>query len=385
MTNNHPLRIYIVTGEASGDALGADILRSLQRQNIEWELGGLAGPKMQALGAKSLFDVTQLSVMGLTAIIAKLPKIYRLVRQVTKDIAAFKPDILLLIDSPDFNYAVAKRVKKIHPDIPIVKYICPSVWAWRQGRAKKMNALFDHVLAILPFEPKLMKELGGPETTYVGHPLSREMEQFGDKDRTIPASPLNLLVLPGSRKGEVKRLLPLIRDTLMVMKQRNIDFKAVMPTVDHLADYIGEHVSQWPIKPEIVLGRKAKQSAFEVGDVALACSGTVLLELGLFSIPTVSIYKLDALGFIVKKMVVAWTACLPNLIVDRAIVPERFEEHGHPQVLARELEQLGKQGHQRDAQLEGFKLLREIMRADSEKQDLATLKVLELARRKYTA
>ncbi len=379
MTKKHPLRIYIVTGEASGDALGADILRSFKRQNIEWELGGLAGPKMQALGAKSLFDVTQLSVMGLTAVIAKLPRIYYLVGQVTQDITAFKPDILLLIDSPDFNYAVAKRIRKTRPDLPIVKYICPSVWAWRQGRAKKMNALFDHILAILPFEPKLMKELGGPETTYVGHPLSGDMEQFGDKDRSVPANPLKLLVLPGSRKGEVKRLLPLIRDTLVIMKQRDIAFNAVMPTVDHLADYIGENISQWPIKPEIVLGKKAKQSAFEDGDLALACSGTVLLELGLFCIPTVSIYKLDALGFIVKHMVVGWTACLPNLIADRTIIPERFEEHGHPQALARELELLGKKGHQREAQLEGFKLLKEIMREDSAKQDLAALKILEIA------
>jgi lipid-A-disaccharide synthase len=379
VTKNQPLRIYIVTGEESGDALGANILSSLQRQNIKWELGGLAGPKMQALGAKSLFNISQLSVMGITAVIAKLPKMFSLIRQVTKDVAAFEPDILLLIDSPDFNYAVAKRVKKRFPNMLIVKYICPSVWAWRQGRAKKMNAFIDHILAILPFEPKLMRELGGPETTYVGHPLSGDMEQFGNKNRSVPANPLNLLVLPGSRKGEVKRLLPVIRDTLVVMKQRNIEFKAVLPAVDHLADYICEEVSHWPIKPEVVLGKKAKQLAFEDGDVALACSGTVLLELGLFSIPTVSIYKLDALGFIVKYMVDAWTACLPNLIVDRAIVPERFEEHGHPQALARELEQLGKKGHQRDAQLEGFKLLKEIMCEDSTKQDPATSKILELA------
>ncbi len=379
MTDIRPLRIYIVTGEDSGDALGANILVSLQCQNIDYELAGLAGPKMQAQGAASLFDVSQLSVMGLTAVLARLPKIFKLVRQVADDVISFKPDILLLIDSPDFNYSVAKRVRKRNPEIPIIKYICPSVWAWRQGRAKKMTAYIDHILAILPFEPELMQELGGPPTTYVGHPLSSELEQFGDKDRTIPANPMNLLVLPGSRKGEVKRLLPVIRDTLSIMKQRNIIFSAVMPAVDHLAGYISDQVSKWPVKPEIVLGKQAKQNAFENGDVALACSGTVLLELGLFSIPTVSIYKLDSLGFIVRHMVVAWTACLPNLITDRAIVPERFEEYGHPQALARVLEQLGNPGHERDAQLEGFKLLRQIMQRDSEKGDLATDKILQVA------
>ena len=380
MSAKRPLRIYIVTGEASGDALGANILASFKANNIEYELAGLAGPKMQAMGAKSLFDVSQLSVMGFTAVIAKLPKIFQLARRVVDDAISFNPDVVVLIDSPDFNMGVAKRLKKRNPNIPVIKYICPSVWAWRPGRAAKMNGIFDYVLAILPFEPDLMKKLGGPPTTYVGHPLSAELEQFSQKNRVEPAKPLNLLILPGSRRGEVKRLLPIIGETLDILAQRGVKFNAVLPAVDHLAETIISQTSSWPVKPEIVVGKKAKQDAFGMADLALACSGTVLLELGLSGIPTISIYKLDSLGFILKRMVYAWTASLPNLIVDRVIIPERFEEFAQPPAIARELQQLGEKGSTRNAQIEGFKNLRKIMLQDAKNPHLAANKILELAK-----
>ena len=379
MSNSPTLRIYMVLGEASGDALGADIVASLKRRDIEYELGGLAGHKMQELGANSLFDVSQLSMMGFTAVLSKLPKIYSLVHRVVDDIISFNPDIVVLIDSPDFSYAVAKRVKKRDPNISIVKYICPSVWAWRQGRAKKITAYIDHILAILPFEPDLMKQLEGPPTTYVGHPLSRELARFGNKDRSVPAKPVNLLVLPGSRKGEAKRLLPVIRDSLMVLRQRGMQFNAILPAVDHLTAYIRDEIKYWPVKPEIVTGKEAKHLAFQSADLALACSGTVLLELGLYAIPTVSIYKLDSLGFIVRRMVRAWTASLPNLIVDQVIIPERFEEYAHPQSIARVLERLSVQGPERNAQIRGFKLLRNIMLLDDKNPDFITDKILKIA------
>ena len=163
------------------------------------------------------------------------------------------------------------------------------------------------------------------------------------------------------------------------MRQRNFEFDAVLPAVDRLQEYIRDEVKNWPVIPEIITGKNAKQQAFENGDLALACSGTVLLELALYSIPTVSIYKLDGLGFIVRRMVVAWTACLPNLIADRVIIPERFEEYANPQSIARVLEQLGTKGPERQAQIEGFKLLREIMQRDKDNSDLAANKILQLA------
>lgn len=381
MSALRPLKIYMITGETSGDTLGASVLDTFVANDIEFEVGGLAGPRMEALGAKSLFDITELSIMGFTEVIGKLPKIMGLVKRVVRDIKTFNPDVILLIDSPDFNYAVAKRIKKTHPDIPIIKYICPSVWAWRQGRAKKMTAYIDHVLAVLPFEVELMKELGGPETSYVGHPLARELANKVGDIRKIPSSPPMLLLLPGSRKGEVKRLLPIIRDTVEIMTARSQQFEAVLPAVDGLAEYIKDQVKDWKVKPKIVVGKEAKDKAFENADFALACSGTVMLELGLYAIPTISIYKLDKLGFVVRMLVKTWTACLPNLITDKMLIPEYFEEYANPKILARLLDELGREGPSRNAQLEGFQQLRDIMRKDSKSHILVASKILEIVGR----
>ncbi len=374
----------MLTGEASGDALGASILKVFNDRNIAWQSGGLAGPKMQEMGARSLFDITQLSVMGITAVLARLPKIIGLVKKTVKDIRQFQPDVILLIDSPDFNYAVAKRIKKTHPHIPVIKYICPSVWAWRQGRAKKMTAYVDHVLAVLPFEPKLMKKLGGPATTYIGHPLTLELADIRRKNNSAPGVPPNLLVLPGSRKGEVVRLLPIINKTLTIMQERGFKFDAVLPAVEHLAETIEQQIANWPIKPKLVIGNKAKKEAFAKADFALACSGTVMLELGFYAIPTVSIYKLDRLGFIVRYMVKAWTACLPNLITDKIVIPELFEEYANPQILARLLEELGQKGPKRDAQLLGFKQMRAIMCEEINSSEKAASIILQMTGRDKT-
>ena len=379
MPSQPPLRLYMLTGEASGDALGANILKAYNNMDIAYELGGLAGPKMQAMGATSLFDISRLSLMGFTEVIARLPSILKLVNQTVDDALAFDPDIVVLIDSPDFNYAVAKRLKKKNPKVKIIKYICPSVWAWRQGRAKKMAAYIDHVLAILPFEPELMEKLGGPPTTFVGHPLSAELEKFGYKDRAIPSNPVKLLVLPGSRMGEATRLLPIIRETLEIMQERGVNFEATLPAVDNLKELLRDEIQTWPVKPKIVVGHEAKNQAFETADVALACSGTVMLELGLFGIPTVSIYKLDKLGFIVKKLAKVWTGCLPNLITDKVIIPERFDYYCYPQLLAREMENLCVESPNRNAQIDGFKLLRKMMKRDQNQQGLAAKIILQVA------
>ena len=204
------LKIYLVLGEESGDKLGADLVPALQKQandaGMEVEFVGLAGPRLQELGVKSLFNIEDIAVMGFTAVIARLPTIVRRVYQTVGDIKKQKPDVIVLIDSPDFTHAVAKRVKKRLRDVPVINYICPSVWAWRPGRAKKMRAYIDHVLAILPFEPKALSDLDGPPGTYIGHPLARQIAALPAVKRPKPDN--TLLVLPGSRRGEI----PLSRD-----------------------------------------------------------------------------------------------------------------------------------------------------------------------------
>ena len=175
--------------------------------------------------------------------------------------------------------------------------------------------------------------------------------------------------------------MPIIRQTVDVLQERGFQYSAQMPVVDRQIDLVTELIKDWPVKPEIVSGEENKHQTFMEADVAMACSGTVLLELALYSVPMLSIYKLDALGFIARRLVVAWSACLPNLITDRPLIQERMEEYARPQLLARELEQLSMPGHVREAQLEGFCHLREIMSRDRDNGELVTAKILEIAGR----
>ena len=367
---------YIVVGEASGDALGADLVSALRKISPDMRFRGLAGPRMQELGLASLFDVADISVMGLSAVFARLPKLLRRIGQVADDIAAAKPDVLVLIDSPDFNQRVARRVRARLPDLPIVKYVCPSVWAWRPGRAKTLNQYVDHVLALLPFEPRVLAELGGPPATYVGHPLSRRIANFA---KPGPSPDPVLVVLPGSRRSEIRALLPDIRDTLTIMAERGAKFRAVLPAVPHLKGEIERSVSTWPIKPEIVSGEAAKLEVFAKADAALAASGTVLLELALHRIPTISIYRLDWLMHLFRPLITGWTAALPNLINDEAFLPERVGDMIRPGWLARALETLMQDSLARRTQLEGFEKMAQLLTTDEAPGEIAARKVLELA------
>ena len=375
-----PVTAYLVVGEDSGDALGAELVTALREQAPDIRIRGTAGRRMRELGLESLFDIADTSVMGLSGVVTRLPTLLKRIAQTADDIVAAKPDVLVLIDSPDFNQRVARRVRARLPDLPIVKYVCPSVWAWRPGRAKAMNDYVDHVLALLPFEPRVLKELGGPEATYVGHPLARRLA--GVRKAVVRPSDNPLLVLlPGSRRSEVRLLLPDIRDTLTIMAERGTTFRAVLPAVPHLVDEITRAVADWPVKPEILSGDAAKEAAFAEADAALAASGTVLLELALYHIPTISIYRLDWLMHRVRHLITGWSAALPNLIVDDAIMPERIGDMIRPGWLARALAGLLQEGTARQLQLEGFEKMARSLETDTPSGEIAASKVLELARK----
>lgn len=359
-----PLTIYLVVGEASGDALGADLIEQMRAAGSIIRPVGLAGPRMREHGMESLFDISDIAVMGFAAVAGRLPRIMRRIGQTADDIIAQRPDMLLLIDSPEFAGRVAQRVRAKMPAMPIVKYICPSVWAWRPGRAPKMKAYLDHILAILPFEPELMERLGGPPASYIGHPLAWTLRDHARPARPKDA-PKTLLLLPGSRQSEVSLLLPRIGKTMAILAERGNDWRFVLPAVDHLADRIEAQTADWPVKVEVVRGGAAKQEAFDAADAALAASGTVLLELALQRIPMISIYQLDWLLFRFQFLITGWTAALPNLIVDEAIVPERFNDMFRPGWVARKLEQLmDADSLDRRIQLEGFERVSTAMRRD---------------------
>ncbi len=330
---------------------------------------------------KPLFDSSEIAIMGISGVLRKLPTLLARAKAVANDIIRHNPDVVLLIDSPDFAKQVAKRVKARQPNLPIVKYVCPTVWSWRPGRAKKMNAYIDHVLAILPFEPEIMKELGGPETTYVGHPLVRLAGRFNPDDKARPKALPNILLLPGSRRSEVARLLPILEQSVHLLHERGNKATYILPAVSHLEDFIRQHVAMWRVKPEILVGENAKLEALQNGDAAIAASGTVLLELALYGVPTVSIYKLDPMVNAVRFLIKAWSAALPNLIADKVIIPEQFNEYARPGQIARLIEDLITESPRRRAQLEGFKLVHEKMKQDEAPGAICAQIILKLAGR----
>lgn len=372
------LRIYFVIGEVSGDTLGLELLDGFKKLGIDVEPLGIGGPKMQARGLQSLFDVNEIAVMGISGVVAKLPTILKRVRHVSKDIAKKNPDVIVLIDSPEFAKQVAKRTKKALPKIPIIKYVCPSVWAWRQHRAKTMTAYIDHILAILPFEPDLLKQLNGPSATYVGHPLARLAGKVALKDKTKPNKIPNVLLMPGSRRGEISRLLPVIKDTVSLLEKRGNKYNYILPAVPHLADEIRKEVSDWPQKITLIEGEEAKLKAYKNADLAIATSGTVILELAMYMIPCISIYKLDKALNAIRFIIKAWTAALPNLIADKVIIPERFNEFAHPEYIARLAESLVIDGPDRNAQLQGFKLVHKRMKQQEDPADIAASVILKM-------
>ena len=229
MSGNRPLKIGIVAGEESGDLLGADLVRALQRlSGREVQLVGTGGRHLQELGLSPLFDAGEIALMGISAVLRDLPRLIRRIGETARAVVAEKPDCLITIDSPDFTLRVAKKVRALDPSIPIVHYVCPSVWAWRPGRAPAMKPYVDHILCLLPFEGEALKRLGGPPGTYVGHRLTQDdgvklARSMQDAPRDLSdACRKILLVLPGSRKGEVR--LPVYYNGRRLGASYRIDF-----------------------------------------------------------------------------------------------------------------------------------------------------------------
>ncbi len=343
MTRRSPT-ICLIAGEESGDQLGSELIEALnEKLGPKIRYCGVGGERMTARGLTSFFDMSDVSVMGLSAVFARLPLIIKRVYQTVDTAIAANPDVVVIIDSPDFTHNVAKRIRKRAPDIPIVGYVSPSVWAWRPGRAKKMSAYVDELLALLPFEPAVHERLGGPRTHYVGHPLIEkvtDLRPVADERKPVSDGGRTLVVLPGSRQGEIDRLLGVFGETVALVKEEIPDLDIVLPAVPHLEEKIRQGVKDWKIQPKIVLGLEAKQIAFRQANAALAASGTVCLELALSGVPMVVAYKVDWMVLILKqvnkvlKQANFDSFVLPNIILGNKAIPAYLDDEVQPRLLA---------------------------------------------------
>ncbi|MGN6551952.1 MAG: lipid-A-disaccharide synthase [Pararhizobium sp.] len=384
-------KLAIIAGESSGDVLGAGLIAALRERNGPFEIVGVGGEAMEAQGLSSLFDYHELSIVGASAIVARLPLLLYRIRQTADAVVRAKPDVLVIIDSPGFTHRVARRLRKRLPYVPIVNYVCPTVWAWKPKRAPRMVRYVDHVLSVLPFEPKILKQLGGPPVTYVGHSMADDPGLLAaraaqDEKRVGRAvedgGPRTCLVLPGSRSSELKRLLPPLARAVAELKARRPATRFVLPAVTRHEARIREAVAGWPVQPEVVVGPRAKWRAFAEADAAIAASGTVLLELALAGVPCVSVYKLDALARLLTWRIKTWTAALPNMVADYPVIPEYINESVRPGRLVRWMERLTSDTLERRAMIEGFDIVKSAMATTREPAEHAAAVVLEVVEKK---
>ncbi len=387
------LTIHLIAAEESGDALGASLARALiAREGAAVRLSGVGGRGMAAAGIASPFAIDELSIIGATAIPRRLPIILRRIRQTADAVIAARPDALVIIDSPDFTHRVARRVRRHAPSIPIIDYVSPTVWAWRPWRARAMRRYVDCVLAILPFEPAAHARLGGPPCVYVGHPLIERVAELRpdaeDKQRRNSDPPL-ILVLPGSRRSEIRRLLAIFGQAIGQVAARVGAIDLVLPTVPHLLARVREGVAGWPVQPRIVVEPTEKWAEFRKARAALAASGTVTLELALAGIPTVAAYRIPTIEYVVAqaaRLPELFSIILANLVMGEKVVPELLQRDCTPDKLADALVALVADTPARRRQIDAFGRLDAIMgvgtAAPSSK---AAAVVLDLARRGRSA
>ena len=358
--------IFLIATEESGDRLGAGLMKVLrQRLGGAVRFEGIGGQSMAREGLTSLFPIDELSIMGLASVVKQLPMILRRIRKTADAVTQASPDILVIIDSPDFTHRVARRVRARDPAIPIIDYVSPSVWAWRPGRARAMLRYVDHVLALLPFEPEAYRRLRGPPCSYVGHPL---IEQIGslrpgaDEQKRRDEPPPVLLVLPGSRRGEIRHHMAVFGETLGRLQAEGVPFELILPTMPHLQEAVGEGVKGWPLQPRIIVGEKEKRAAFRIAHAAFVKSGTVTLELAIAGVPMVAAYKVGAVeASIMRRAIRTPSVILANLVIGENVVPEFIQEGCTPEKLAPALHEILSDSPLRRRQVEAFAKLDAIM------------------------
>jgi lipid-A-disaccharide synthase len=374
------LDVFIVAGETSGDRLGGPLMAALRASATKMRFRGVGGPTMAAQGLTSQFPMSDITAIGLGPVVAKLPLILRRLRETTAAILAEPPDLLILIDSPDFTHRVARRVRRALPNLAIVKYVAPTVWAWRPGRARAMKPDFDRVLALLPFEPEAMQRLGGPPTTYVGHPLLEQLAELRPSADDMAArerEPPLVLILPGSRRSELGHLAGVFGAAAgLLSARRRVDL--VLATPPALAGDIAAAIVSWPAKPRVITDDAEKFAAFRRARGAIAASGTVTLELALAQVPMVAAYRISMPfdRLLVRMFAQIDTPILPNIALGERAVPQFLQRDCRADAIAAAMIPLLDTGPERTAQLDAFARLEALLDIGGEAPSARAARVL---------
>ncbi|MBO0334995.1 lipid-A-disaccharide synthase [Sneathiella sp. CAU 1612] len=357
MNVNGHRRIFILAGEPSGDALAARLMSGLKEKAPDVEFFGVGGPLMAAEGLESLFPMEELSVMGLFEVLPRLPTLLKRIDQTAAEVKRLNPDIFISVDAPDFSFRVARKLAG--SSFPKVHYVAPSVWAWRPGRAKKVAALYDHLLTLLPFEPPYFDAEGLP-ASFVGHsvietgadkgngPAFRERHGIGAEEKL-------LMLLPGSRRGEATRLLPIFKEAVAQLQADIGAVRLVVPVIGRAGDIVRTETATWEVELLIVDGEVEKFDAMAASDVALAASGTVALELALARLPSVIAYRMNPItAMIARRAVKLDHVNLVNILLKREAVPEHILENCRAENLSRSLAELFQSEEKRAQQIVSY-------------------------------
>jgi lipid-A-disaccharide synthase len=332
--------IFLIAGEPSGDALGAKLIHALNAARPgALRFAGVGGERMAAEGLQSLFPLQDIAVMGLTEVLPQLPRILSRLRQTVSAIREQRPAVLVTIDAPSFCLRVAKKAREL--GIPVVHYVAPQLWAWRPERVKKLVGLIDRLLLLLPFEKDFFEQAGVP-SVYVGHPVLEEEDAPRASDfrrrHAIADDASLLVVLPGSRRGLVGRMLPTYGAALERISASHKGLRVAVPVVAGTADAVEAAVRSWPLAPILLRDPPEKRAALAAADAALTTSGTATLELAVFGVPMVVTYKVSALSaWLARRLIQVPHVAMPNLIADRMIVPELLQEACTPERIAAEV------------------------------------------------
>lgn len=336
MTGARPL-VFLVAGEPSGDLLGGRLMDALHAATGgEIRFAGVGGETMGARGLRSLFAIDDLAVMGFAEVLPRLFTILRRMREVERAVAAARPDVVVTIDAPGFNLRLARRLRST--GVPLVQYVAPQLWAWRPGRARRLAGVFDRILALFPFEPSFFAALG-VEAVAVGHPAveapppdARDLRQ---RLGIASAAPV-LLMLPGSRGGLVRRMLPVYRDVAARLAAQIPGLAVLLPVVPATRAVVRAAVADWPGTVRVVEAPEDRRSALALASAAIAVSGTSTLELGLAGVPMAVAYRTSALSAaLARRLIRVKHVALPNLVLQRPVVPELLQEDCTAEALAR--------------------------------------------------
>ena len=321
-------KIFILTGEPSGDKLASKVISQLQKNDPNIEYSCVGGTHLNSLGIKSIFDLKEITYIGFTSVLLNIFKIKNKINKTVEEIIKFNPDVLFSVDSPDFTLRVAEKVKKINNQIKTVHYVAPQVWVWREGRVKKFKKFLDHVLLLFDFEKKYFDKENIPNT-FVGHPLlEKETKNRTDLSNIISSDKKIISLFCGSRSSEVNLLLPILIDFIILMNKKFDNFTFVFHATDENKNLINVKINNTNLENvEVISDEDIKKQILNNSIFAVSKSGTISLEICNAKVPSIIIYKMNFLNFLIVKMLVKIKfANIINIINNKEIIPELIQK-----------------------------------------------------------